>query len=102
VLAHSDVPVAVAGAHVFTSLSSGYQHTCGLTSDGTAWCWGWAALTGSGTEIESKIPTAVFGGNRFQMLRAGGTATCGITMTGSLLCWGLNSNGAVGQNNLGP
>jgi alpha-tubulin suppressor-like RCC1 family protein len=102
VLAQSDVPVAVAGAHVFFSLSSGYQHTCGLTSDGTAWCWGWAALTGSGTEIQSKIPTAVSGGNRFRILRAGGTATCGITMTGALLCWGLNSNGAVGQNNLGP
>jgi alpha-tubulin suppressor-like RCC1 family protein len=59
-------------------------------------------LTGSGTEEESKVPVVVAGDNRFRMLQAGGTATCAITMNGSPLCWGLNTNGAVGQNNLGP
>jgi alpha-tubulin suppressor-like RCC1 family protein len=102
VLAHSDVPVAVAGGHVFTSVSAGYQHACALTSDGTAWCWGPAMLTGSGTEDDSTVPVAVAGGNRFRVLQAGGTATCAITLGGSPMCWGLNTNGAVGQNNLGP
>ena len=57
---------------------------------------------GNGSEEESKLPVAVAGANRFRSLRAGGTATCAITLAGALLCWGLNTNGAVGQNNLGP
>jgi alpha-tubulin suppressor-like RCC1 family protein len=59
-------------------------------------------LTGSGTEAESKVPVPVAGGHRWRVLRAGGTATCAITSAGMPLCWGLNTNGAVGQDNLGP
>ena len=101
VLAHSDLPVAVAGGHVFTSVSAGAQHACGLTSDGAVWCWGPAMLTGGGTEAESKVPVLVAGDHRYRKLRAGGTATCAITLDGMLPCWGLNTNGAVGQSNLG-
>src|SRR5229473_1669327 len=36
----STVPVPVAGAPAFTSISAGGKHTCALTSDGTAYCWG--------------------------------------------------------------
>ena len=24
----------------WTSLTAGWSHTCGLKTDGTAWCWG--------------------------------------------------------------
>ncbi len=35
------VPTAVAGGHLFTQLTTGFQHTCGLIAGGAAWCWGW-------------------------------------------------------------
>jgi len=34
------VPVAANGGQRFTVLTGGGAHTCGLTDDGTAWCWG--------------------------------------------------------------
>jgi alpha-tubulin suppressor-like RCC1 family protein len=40
----SSVAVAVAGGLTFAMLSAGegygYDHTCGVTTDGVAYCWG--------------------------------------------------------------
>ena len=36
----SATPVKVLNAPVFTSISAGYEHTCGVTAAGDAWCWG--------------------------------------------------------------
>ena len=36
----SKVPVAVGGGLAFEQLAGGGAHTCGLTSDGSAYCWG--------------------------------------------------------------
>jgi alpha-tubulin suppressor-like RCC1 family protein len=33
-------PTLVFGGHSFRVLSAGSLHTCGLTPDGEAWCWG--------------------------------------------------------------
>ena len=33
-------PVAVSGGRTFTALVAGDSHTCGLSSGGTAYCWG--------------------------------------------------------------
>ena len=33
-------PAAIAGQLVFSSLDSGYRHTCGRTTAGVLYCWG--------------------------------------------------------------
>jgi hypothetical protein len=33
-------PVPIPGNHVFTGISMGQNHMCGVTTDGNAWCWG--------------------------------------------------------------
>jgi alpha-tubulin suppressor-like RCC1 family protein len=34
------VPTAVSGDHAFVQLSTGQDHTCGVATDGNAYCWG--------------------------------------------------------------
>ena len=95
-----DVPTAVAGGHVFASLSASYGHTCGLKADGSAWCWGSVWALGSGNEDQRYLPIEVVGGHQFRTVKAGGTATCGITTAGVPMCWCGNSRGKVGQSNV--
>ncbi|HKJ93528.1 MAG TPA: hypothetical protein VJ957_10180 [Longimicrobiales bacterium] len=33
-------PAPVAGRRIWTQISAGYRHTCGVTADGEAYCWG--------------------------------------------------------------
>ena len=54
-------PVAVHGGLVFSSLTAGYVHTCGLTTGGAAYCWGYNAYgqLGDGTTTNRSVPTRV-------------------------------------------
>jgi hypothetical protein len=36
----SSVPVAVVGGGAWIAISAGWQHSCGIKSDRSAWCWG--------------------------------------------------------------
>src|SRR2546428_13087485 len=51
----------------FTSLVAGWAHTCGLTKEGRAYCWGWnpAGALGIGDTVVSTTPVAVTGGVPF-------------------------------------
>lgn len=92
-------PVAVAGGHTFTALFGGIATTCGLTADGSAYCWGddnegQLGLGGQasddvcGTSYCALEPRPVAGGLAFATLGAGHFLTCGVTTAGKLYCWG--------------
>jgi len=95
-------PVAVQqGGVTFTSISAGGWHTCGLTSAGAAWCWGYngTGQLGDNTTTERDIPVAVQqGGVTFTSITAGWAHTCGLTSAGTAYCWGRNDWGPVGDN----
>jgi alpha-tubulin suppressor-like RCC1 family protein len=57
----STTPVPVAGELTFASLTAGEDHTCGLTSGETAYCWGrnFAGQLGDGTTTSRTTPVAV-------------------------------------------
>lgn len=80
-------------------IAAANNHTCGVTSAGTAYCWGSGAAhkLGNGSEADRALPTAVTGSHTFASVSGGGVQSCGVTVQGAALCWGLNFAGAVGD-----
>jgi hypothetical protein len=80
----------IQGNLVFTSITAGGWHTCGLTGDGRAYCWGAGSEGRLGNDLgeDSAVPVGVAGGLRFKTLGAGYKNTCGITVDGAVYCWG--------------
>jgi len=80
-------------------VSTGYSHTCGVSTDGAVYCWGnnSAGQLGDGTTTDRSSPTPVLGGLAFTAVRAGYLHTCGITIGGAVYCWGDNRSGQLGD-----
>jgi alpha-tubulin suppressor-like RCC1 family protein/uncharacterized protein YjdB len=89
--------VTVAGGRTFTALTAGDRHTCGLTADGTAWCWGDNGADQTGTGSSGPVPAQVRGGKKFTALAAGAKHTCGVGTDGAVLCWGDGFSGQLGR-----
>ena len=77
-------------------VSAGDSHTCGVTTDNRAWCWGsnFDGQLGDGTETDHIRPALVAGGLRFRTVSVGSTDTCGVTTDDLAYCWGY---GAIGD-----
>ena len=89
----SRIPVAVPGLSNLVSLSAADTYTCGLTSTGAAYCWGYKPYVYDGVTT----PVAVPGGVTFKTLSVGHSTTCGVTTTGAAYCWGINDFGSLGD-----
>ncbi len=108
--ARDSAAAPVTGSPAFVRLYAGKHHTCGLTSDGTAYCWGRndSGQLGIGSvtafNTGTNVATAVSTGLRFRSLSLGEMSTCGVTGTpgtpasasSRVYCWGDNSFGQLG------
>jgi alpha-tubulin suppressor-like RCC1 family protein len=103
------VPTPVAAPAPLVSVSLGVQHACGLTADGTAYCWGSNEFGQLGTTTStlcgggggsiiacSRTPIAVNTSLHFKALAAGFGHTCGLVANGDAYCWGRNDRGQLG------
>jgi alpha-tubulin suppressor-like RCC1 family protein len=95
-------PVPVAGGLHFRHVSAGHAHTCGVTTDERAFCWGYNGngQLGDGTTADHLTPAAVAGGRHFRQVRAGANHTCAITPFDVAFCWGANFAGQLGDGTL--
>jgi len=103
------VPTPVAGGLTFAALSgaTGGNYTCGVTTSGAAYCWGFngSGNLGDGTTTQRLVPTPVAGGLTFTSVTtsdasgfvSGSAHTCGVTPTGAAYCWGTNFAGQLGD-----
>jgi len=55
------VPVPVSGSLSFAALTTGFHHTCGVTTAGAGYCWGWNdhGQLGDGSGRASMVPVRV-------------------------------------------
>jgi alpha-tubulin suppressor-like RCC1 family protein len=93
------VPVAVAGGLTFTQITGGGAHTCALSGDGTAYCWGSneSGQLGDNSTTGRTAPVPVATPLRFTVLDAGASHTCGLSSGGVAYCWGRNDRGQLGD-----
>lgn len=96
--AWSAAPMKLAGSGPtgvrFAQLSSYGSHTCGLSTDGKAFCWGangWGQLGAYSNGNPSYSMIAVPGGHTFKQISVAAEHSCAITTGGAMYCWGNNS-----------
>ena len=96
----SSVPVDVAGlASGAIALSAGGSHTCALTNEGAALCWGsnGAGQLGDGSGTDRTTPVRVQGlDDGLTAVAAGSSHTCALTSAGGVWCWGYNEYQQLG------
>lgn len=91
-------PVAVSGGGTWKTIDAGSDHTCGVKTDDTAWCWGNAlnGRLGNGVTSGSQTtPVEVSGGFSWETIEAGNTTSCGVLTNGTGKCWGSAANGKL-------
>lgn len=115
------IPTLVAGGHAFTQLALSAKHSCGITADGAAFCWGnnQFGQLGDGTTVDRHEPVRVTGNIPFAQIvtgsgfaglasafppplrtQGGAAHTCALTAAGGAFCWGWNGNGQLGDGSV--
>jgi alpha-tubulin suppressor-like RCC1 family protein len=96
----------------YTEVATGFMHSCALTPDGAAYCWGknYNGVLGAGVRRVgfdntpcfempecSAVPVAVVGEHHFVELASRNGAVCGRTAADEVFCWGNSENGEAGS-----
>lgn len=90
-------PVSLGTSIDFTEMAAAGTHSCGLTGNGTTFCWGDNARgqAGVGVAMVSSTPVDVLGGVTYASLAVGDMHSCALQVDGAASCWGRNDLGAV-------
>jgi alpha-tubulin suppressor-like RCC1 family protein len=92
-----------AGGTNWKQVSSGFDHTAAIKTDGTLWTWGFSsdgrlgnAITGN---FSRSTPVTTFaGGTNWKQVSAGYGYTAAIKTDGTLWIWGFGGNGRLGTD----
>ena len=107
-LADDSTPVPVNGGLTFAMISTSRDaelqpvsdgFACGLTTTGTAYCWGrdGEGELGDSGSLDQRSPVPVAGGHTFATLSVGARHACAVTSNGAAFCWGKGTSGQLGN-----
>jgi alpha-tubulin suppressor-like RCC1 family protein len=84
---------------VWIHIAAGGNHTCGIRTGNTLWCWGRSAAgeLGTGQTTDQSQPQQITHPTAgWTSVTAGEEHTCALRNDGTLWCWGNNSSGQAG------
>ena len=92
-------PTQVGSASDWTSVKTGYRHSCAHKTDGTLWCWGDGAVgqLGHGNQTQQLLPKEVSALSVVVDYGLGDWHSCARTPNGQVWCWGSNSELQLGK-----
>jgi alpha-tubulin suppressor-like RCC1 family protein len=80
-------------------VSAGLIHTCAVTRDHVAYCWGWNMFGQVGIDtMDRPFPAMILTG--VETITAGFNHTCAVKTDGTVWCWGANTFGQIGQDTI--
>ncbi len=93
-------PVQVLTDELLVRIAAGNGHTCAVTEDGAALCWGAQSAgqlgIGSSGPDPRTSPERVAGGLIVRTISAGAEHTCAVATDGAGYCWGAGNAGQLG------
>jgi alpha-tubulin suppressor-like RCC1 family protein len=83
----------------YIDVAAGGEHTCAVTEDGEAYCWGRGVdgELGTGRIDDEFIPAKVQSDVVFKSITAGDAHTCALDTEGRAHCWGWNAYFQLGS-----
>ncbi len=98
----SDTAAVTVTVLTLASVTAGDLHSCAVTTNGAAYCWGHNEYgqLGDGSLPSRAIPTAVAGGLTFAALATWEFHSCAVTTAGAAYCWGGNGSGKLGDGSI--
>ena len=98
-----ELAAAASSPLTFRTVVAGGWHSCGVTTDNRAFCWGLntSGQLGDGTVKNRFRPVLVQRGLQFVQVSAGYYTSCGITTDNLAYCWGSGEHGQLGNGESG-
>ncbi len=88
----------VDGVQGYTIVRAGFNHVCGVHTDGTVSCWGDSGFGKTGGAPDPTKPYPIPGLANISNVSLGVDHSCGIDFAGDVYCWGKNTSGQLGQS----
>jgi alpha-tubulin suppressor-like RCC1 family protein len=95
------VPTATSGTIRFRQVSTGVDHTCGVSTENRAFCWGGngeGQIGDSSNATQRLTPVRVATTRRFRQLDSGRYHACAVSAADNrAFCWGRGLEGQLGN-----